>query len=495
MKKQMVAIMLATTMVAAAVAGCGSNAATTDAGTTDTTEEGTSVAASENAADTASSESAISTGSVTTKKTHMGDREIDTEVVDIGKSGSFSYWSCFTGDSATWEQERVDAFNEAYADLGIKCEVQFVPDGAGINNGKLLSAISGGTAPDLLITDNATSAYQYAAEGSFLPLDQTLTDIKLDVSDFFDGCKDVMYYNDTCYLVPQDTNIIMLYYNPDLVKEAGLDPDNPPKTLDDLNKWSDALTVQESDGTYSRFGLIPWLDSGSDAFTVPYIFGANPYDTDTGKLNLTDDQMIEYMTWVQDFAQKYDPEKINAFTSGLGGMFSPDHPFMTGKVAMTITGNWFTEALRQYAPDVNYQVCAVPVPDGGRADSSTFGCNVFAIPSGTTADKAELASLYIKFCEQGTVNEDNFAQWRSIPVMDSAFDDVSLTKSGDKIYALEREIANSPENGIPALCAVSAELSTQFQTLREQVIYDDVDPKSALQDLQDKMQATLDSSN
>lgn len=495
MKKQMVAIMLATTMAASVVVGCGSNAATTDGVTSDTTEEGTSAAASENAADTATSVSAISTGNVTTKKTHMGDREIDTEVVDIGKSGSFSYWSCFTGDSATWEQERVDAFNEAYADLGIKCEVQFVPDGAGINNGKLLSAISGGTAPNLLITDNPTSAYQYAAEGSFLPLDQTLKDINLDVSTFFDGCKDVMYYNDTCYLVPQDTNIIMLYYNPDLVKEAGLDPDNPPKTLDDLNKWSDALTVQESDGTYSRFGLIPWLDSGSDAFTVPYIFGANPYDSETGKLNLTDDQMIKYMTWVQDFAQKYDPEKINAFTSGLGGMFSPDHPFMTGKVAMTITGNWFTEALRQYAPDVNYQVCAVPVPDGGRADSSIFGCNVFAIPSGTTADQAELASLYIKFCEQGAVNEDNFAQWRSIPVIDSAFDDVSLTKSGDEIYALEREIANSPENGIPALCAVSAELSTQFQTLREQVIYDNVDPKSALQDLQDSMQATLDSSN
>ena len=451
MKKQMVAIMLATTMVASVVVGCGSNTATTTGGTIDTTEEEASVAASESAADTASSVSAISTGNVTTKKTHMGDREIDTEVVDIGKSGSFSYWSCFTGDSATWEQERVDAFNEAYADLGIKCEVQFVPDGAGINNGKLLSAISGGTAPDLLVTDNPTSAYQYAAEGSFLPLDQTLTDINLDVSSFFDGCKDVMYYDNTCYLVPQDTNIIMLYYNPDLVKEAGLDPDNPPTTLDDLNKWSDALTVQESDGTYSRFGLIPWLDSGSDAFTVPYIFGANPYDSETGKLNLTDDQMIKYMTWVQDFAQKYDPEKINAFTSGLGGMFSPDHPFMTGKVAMTITGNWFTEALRQYAPDVNYQVCAVPVPDGGRANSSTFGCNVFAIPSGTTADQAKLASLYIKFCEQGSVNEDNFAQWRSIPVIDSAFDDVSLTKSGDKIYALEREIANSPENGIPAL--------------------------------------------
>ena len=256
--------------------------------------------------------------------------------------------------------------------------------------------------------------------------------------------------------------------------------------------WSDAMTVANDNG-YDRFGLIPWLDSGNDAFVIPYIFGANPYDAETGMINLTDDQMIKYMTWVQEYAAKYDPEKINAFTSGLGGMFSPDHPFMTGKVAMTFTGNWFSEALRQYAPDVEYRVCPVPVPEGGRAKSSTFGCNVFAIPAGTDPKQAELASLFIRFCEQGSVNEDNFAQWRSIPVMDAAFDDVSLTKNGDAMYALEREIANSPENGIPALCAVSAELSTQFQTVREKLIYNtSLSVMDELKNLQDQMQLQLD---
>ncbi len=427
-----------------------------------------------------------------TKTVHMGDREIEVEVTDIGKSGTFTYWSAFTGDSATWEQERVDAFNEAYADLGISVDVQYVPDGAGINNGKLLSAIAGGTAPDLLITDNPTSAYQYAAEGCFAPLDGILEDIELDVSDFYDGCKDVMYYDGTCYLVPQDTNVIMLYYRPDLAAEAGLDPDNPPTNVEELDAWADALTVQEDDGSYSRFGLIPWLDSGDDAFVLPFIFGADPYLADEGRIDLTSDQMVNYMTWIQSYAKKYDPEKINAFTSGLGGMFSPDHAFMTGKVAMTFTGNWFTEALRQYAPDVEYRVCPVPVPEGGRVKSSSFGCNVFAIPEGTSEEQAELAALYIKFCEQGSVNEDNFAQWRSIPVIDAAFDDVSLTKNGDEIYALEREIAASPENGIPALCAVSAELSTQFQNLRQTLIYNtDLDPAAELKTLEDQMNAML----
>lgn len=488
MKKKALALFIAITMTSGMLAGCGSSGekAETDVAATET--DSTDAESVEDETSAASEKAGI----VTTKITHMGDREVETEVVDLGITGEFSYWSAFTGDSATWDQERVDAFNEAYADLGIKCNVQFVPDGAGINNGKLLSAISGGSAPDLLVTDNATSAYQYAAEGSFMPLDHILEEIGLEVDDFFAGCKDVMYYDGACYLVPQDTNVIMLYYRPDVAEECGLDPDTPPTTLDELNAWSDAMTVANGGG-YDRFGLIPWLDSGNDAFVLPYIFGANPYDKETEKINLTDDQMIRYMTWVQDYAKKYNPEKINAFTSGLGGMFSPDHPFMTGKVGMTITGNWFSEALRQYAPDVEYRVCPVPVPEGGRAKSSTFGCNVFAIPAGTDEKQAELASLFIRFCEQGTVNEDNFAQWRSIPVMDKAFDDVSLIKNGDEMYKMEREIANSPENGIPALCAVSAELSTQFQTVREKLIYNtDLDVKKELQSLQDQMQAQLD---
>ncbi len=74
----------------------------------------------------------------------------------------------------------------------------------------------------------------------------------------------------------------------------------------------------------------------------------------TGKLNLTCRRWFHIWNGCSEYAKKYDPERISSFTSGLGGMFSPDHPYMTGKVGMTITGNWFTNALRIYAPDVPY---------------------------------------------------------------------------------------------------------------------------------------------
>ena len=326
-----------------------------------------------------------------------------------------------------------------------------------------------------------------------MPLDDILGSVGLEVDSFFDGCKDVMYYDGNCYLVPQDTNVIMLYIRPDIAEECGLDLENPPKTIEELDQWAEAMTVAEGDG-YSRMGLIPWIDSGDDAFVVPFFFGADPYNVESNQLDLTSDNMVSYMEWIQSYASKYDPEKINAFSSGLGGMFSPDHPFMTGKVGMTITGNWFTGALKAYAPDVPYVAVPMPTTVDARYKGSTFGCNVFAMPQGVAEDKAQLAALFIKFCEQGSVNNNNFCQWRSIPVIDAAFDDVTLTIEGDEMYAMEREIANNPENKIPALCSVAAELTTQFQTLREDLIYNpDWNAKDELQTLQDDMQAQLDS--
>ena len=219
------------------------------------------------------------------------------EAEDTDLTGEFTYWSAFTGDSQVWDQSRVDAFNELYKDKGIKCNVQFVPDGAGINNGKLLSAIAGGQAPDLVICDNATAAYSYAANGSFEMLEPYLEQVNLNVDNFFDGCQDVIYYKDEPYLIPQDTNVMLLYYNPDIAKEAGLDPENPPKTLDELDQWAEAMTIQNDDGSYARFGLIPWLDLKDDAFTLPFFFGADVYDADTNKLNLTAPQMVSCMEW------------------------------------------------------------------------------------------------------------------------------------------------------------------------------------------------------
>lgn len=404
-------------------------------------------------------------------------------------SGKLTYWSCFSGDSMTWDQWRVGEFMKQYPNVEV--DVQFVPEAAGIRNGKLLAAIAGGTAPDVIVADDYISAFGFAAQGAFLSWDPYLESVGLPLNEFMPGFHNLMTYKGETFLLPQDSNVIMLYINDDMFKEAGLDPAKDyPKTTEELDALAEKLTVKAADGTVERYGFIPWLDSGNDSLLWSFMFGGKIYDAESNKLILDDQPVIDAMNWQNTYAQKYTAEKIKGFTQSAGGLFSPDHPFFTQKVAMTVVGNWATNALRIYAPQINYSCYPVPVPPTGRVNSTPLGSNVFAMPVGSK--NPELAAIFYAFCVRPEINGNNFDTWRSIPVIDKHFDDVSWIKNGDPIYMMERQIANSPMSGHPGLCTVSAELSTEMTALRDNVIYNNADPQPLLQAVEQKLQPQLD---
>ncbi|MDU4977665.1 MAG: extracellular solute-binding protein, partial [Hungatella hathewayi] len=352
-------------------------------------------------------------------------------------------------------------------------------------------------APELIISDSPIDVYSFAVEGAFMAVDDLLPKVGIDPDSFFDGLDDLIKVDGKTYLVPQDANVHLLYYNKKLAREADLDPEAPPTTLEELDAWADALSIPDDKGGFKQLGLIPWIgdggDTSGDAFHIPFVFGTNVYDPATNKLNLTEDKMIQYFEWIKGYSEKYAPT-IQEWGTSAGGVFDPSCPFYTEKVAMYFCGNWMANAIKLTVGDaIEWGVTAVPAPDYGRAKATTLGANPFAIIEGS--ENAELAAFFIKFCISPAIQEDNFAQWRSIPCSDAAFDGVSLTKNGDAMYALEREIANNPENGVPAMCSVSTELADQFQKARQEIVFNGADITSTLQALQERMQATLDSAN
>jgi multiple sugar transport system substrate-binding protein len=417
------------------------------------------------------------------------DAELIKEPIDTEVTGTLTYWSCFSGDSMIWDQWRVNQFMKAYPNVIV--DVQFVPESAGMNSGKLMAAIAGGIPPDLVIADNYYLAYGFGAQGMLEDLTPYFDKIDYSIDEFMPGYANLMTFNEGTFLLPQDSNVIYIYMNNDMFAEAGLDPAvDYPKTIEELDALADKLTVTDDAGNVTRYGYIPWLDSGDDALYWPFMFGAEIYDAESNKLDLTAQPVVDCFNWMRSYAEKHGAENIKGFTQAAGGLFSPDHPFFTGKVAMTMVGNWATNALRVYAPHINYTVCAIPTPEGGRANSTPLGSNVFAIPYG--AKNPELAALFMNFCLRADINGNNFDIWRSIPTIDRLFDDVSWTKANDPIYLLGRQLANSPLSGHPGLCIVSTELNTEMRALRDEVIYNHSDPLPLLEALQNKLQPQLD---
>lgn len=63
------------------------------------------------------------------------------------------------------------------------------------------------------------------------------------------------YFAGTCYGMTASASPTVLYYNREMFREAGLDPDRPPRTWDELLEYAEKLTVRDENGNVTRAGL------------------------------------------------------------------------------------------------------------------------------------------------------------------------------------------------------------------------------------------------
>nr|WP_204671799.1 extracellular solute-binding protein [Gracilibacillus alcaliphilus] len=414
------------------------------------------------------------------------DDTTDSTTSEVGSNAedSFTYWYPWGGDSETWDLWRIDKYQE---ETGAEIEAVYAPPDGGLSNGKLLSAISGGNPPDLVVSNDYALAYALAAQGALEPIDEYLADAGFSEDEVLEGFVPLMKQSDgSTYILPQDSNVNMLYYNVEMFEAAGLDPDHPPATIEELDEAAEALSKVDGNNI-ERLGFIPWLDAGDESYLWGWIFGADFYDTESNQVQLNDQALVEAYNWLDTYAEKYDPEKIKSFTSGFGGAFSPDHPFFTGKVAMTVNGNWFANAIKEYAPDIDYRVAPIPAPEDGRQKATTLGTNVWMVPKG--AENPQAAIDFALYGSKQEILADNINTWRAISIWKETSD--AIEWDGDQVYDTVLEVAASENTGHPALTAIAGQMADELTALRDSVIYNDNDVAQLLQELEEKMQAEV----
>ena len=115
---------------------------------------------------------------------------------------------------------------------------------------KLVTAIAGGDVPDIVMWDRFTTA-TYAAKGAFMPLDDYIAGDRVDMDQFYQPTVEEMKGNDgKQYGVPLTVDTRILFYNKDLLKEAGVNPEEI-STWDALKTAAAALTKRDAGGTVS----------------------------------------------------------------------------------------------------------------------------------------------------------------------------------------------------------------------------------------------------
>ncbi|NPV49008.1 MAG: ABC transporter substrate-binding protein [Armatimonadetes bacterium] len=251
--------------------------------------------------------------------------------------------------------ESVDRFNKANGPgLTVKME-PLVGNDEQVQQ-KILTMIAAGTVPDVVHVDTMF-INQLAPTGVLLPLDD-MPGAKELFDAIWPGAMAPLIIDGKTWAVPIRANSVQYYYNKDMAKEAGLDPETPPVYLSDLTEWAAKMTKKDATGQVECFGYDYKFSNKNASWTLhawyPLIWGyKGRVLDDNGRAAFNGDAGIKALQWWVDLKKaQYAPES------------SIDNGLEFKKVASTITGEWEIYHLKNEV-GLNLGVARFPYPEGG----------------------------------------------------------------------------------------------------------------------------------
>ena len=284
-----------------------------------------------------------------------------------------SYWHGWSVDTEKKAMEdAVKLFNAAHPNIQVEPT-------SGKTNDMVLTAVSGGNPPDAWSLWSTQTLAEWASKGVIMDLNDQVAMAKIDTTQFIKGALDVSTYKSKFYGLPIEVDPEVVYYNKGMFKEAGLDPESPPKNMEELYMDAVKLTKLDANGNVTQLG---WNDGVP--FMEAYLYGGQWWDPNTGQPTANQAGNVASWKMIADYYKKYGAEKIGTFNSQ-----QADNPLgsllVAGKVAMALDGDWVVNFMTRFAPTIEFGMFPLPPAMGhdDRAMSTYLDGSVYVIPSGS----------------------------------------------------------------------------------------------------------------
>ena len=263
---------------------------------------------------------------------------------------------------------------------------------------KAQTAIQGGKPPDVAVI-NSAAIFTLQDMGAIIPLDAMAkaSDPQL-ADDFFPAFLQDSKLNGALMSVPFQRSTLVFYYNPDLLKSAGLG-DKPPQTWDDVVSFGQKLT-QKSGDTVTRWG-VGFPSSGSSYWEFQSLAieaGQNVMGDVGNKVFFNSDAAVTALQWQIDLAQKY---KI--MQSGTVDWGNLPTDFAGGKTAMIYHS---TGSLSFIAKQSKFTVGVAFDPKNKQFGSPTGGGNMYIFKGIPQANQEAAWKFVGNMCSAASL-----AQW------------------------------------------------------------------------------------
>lgn len=311
-----------------------------------------------------------------------------TKETAAGGKQKVDFWYLWGGEEGQLIEEIIAEYNKSqdkYEVVGLS-----VPD-----QQKIITAISGGQGPD--VTDDfGSSIPKYASEEIAMPLDELIARDGLDISAMSAAAVNNQKYEGKIYGLPISLNVYALFYNKDLLAQAGVS--TLPQNLEELMEMGDRLTVKQGNNITQMGGpFIPAIYYWPYSFT--YAFGTDFGAGDGSKLTADNLGFRKVLEFTASQVAKWGRDPFNNYVStGASAVYTPQDPFLLGTQVFRMDGPWFYNM----ADDAGINFGLMPLPgakaQGGEGYSLLDTSNVY-IP--TTAKNKEGAWDFVKYMTVG----------------------------------------------------------------------------------------------
>ncbi len=390
---------------------------------------------------------------------------------------AIKFWHGLTGPDGQFLADMVKKYNTDNKD---NLCVQLTVYNWDVFFDKWLSAVAAGNPPDAVIY-HINEMPQYAGMGAVIPIDDLAKQVGIDMKAFPEEQQRLSVWNGKLMGVPLDVHPVGMYYNLDLVKAAGLDPEKPPTDQKTFLDWAQKMT--KADG--SQYGVC-FAAVNVQSFRLWYGWlwqnGAKFISDDLKTITVNSPEAAEVTQFAADLIAKYKvaPE----------GEQDPDTDFQNGKCGIHFQGPWW---ITGFAATKGLNFMTAPQPVLFKKPGVWASDHFFGISKQDNKDNQLAGMKFVKWME------DNAALWGlsgQIPANEAARKDKIFT--GSDIYKYQKAFeAQLPYAYLTPVIPQSTEIfaenvQTPLVVNFQAALLGAKDVNTALKDMQTGIQAVLD---
>ena len=329
------------------------------------------------------------------------------------------FWHSMEGELGKEVDSLAQRFNQAHPDYKI------VPTYKGNYEQSLaagIAAVRAGKAPALLQVYEVGTATMMASK-AIVPVNQVFKDagVQMDPKQFVPAVAG--YYSDSkgqLISQPFNSSTPVLYYNKDAFKKAGLNPDQPPKTWQELAKDAEALRKAGLTCGYAS-GWQGWIqiENFSAWHALPVATKNNGFDGTDAVLEFNKPVQVRHIEMLEAMNKKGD------FTY-FGRKDESTAKFYNGDCGITTASSGSLADIKHYAK-FNFGVGMMPydetVPNAPQ--NAIIGGASLWVMKGKDANTYKGAAEFMKFLAQPEIAAEWHQKTGYLPITTAAYE---LTK-------------------------------------------------------------------